>query len=209
MRVGFLHEMYATRGDLEPGLRRVEALTRVDYVLTGLFDSDEVRRYGSALDLPHLGLAPTGDQTLEPSYMILPAGAAMDAVAISQRRGGVKYAVDPRDHPSGHILFSPGGVYREGVLISGELGTALKDEVSAKLFRMFYKELFKGFVKIKVNYVGPEALSMLRRGWRLTQSVKGVGELVEDKVLPVPESAPGVWGKDLPEMVEMREEVKE
>ena len=80
---------------------------------------------------------------------------------VPQRRGGVKYIVDSRQNALSNITFQPGGLYGNDGLISVQLGTALEDDASLQLFRLFYERLFNGFVKVKIYYVGPEALGCL------------------------------------------------
>lgn len=163
--------MFATRADIESGLRRFEAARPIDYVLTGMFDTDHVTRYRSALEIPNLGISNTGDSILEPKYIVVPASDPIRATAIPQRRGGVKFVVDQHNSGSSSFLFCPGGMYRREALISGELGPSMSNDTSTELFGIFCRELLKGFTKVKLYHVGPEAMSLLREGLRLTESV--------------------------------------
>jgi hypothetical protein len=166
LRRGF----YATRVDLEPGLRAFEAATPVTYVRAGYFDSAEPRRVASALDLS-LGNAPTGAMMTEERYLVLPPGAALQVRPVPQRSGGTRFAIDQLLNPDS-VVCCFGGVHGERVLISGEISTIAASEASRALFKSIARSLLRRFEHVGSYWVGCEARKMLDAGSRLTFSVK-------------------------------------
>jgi hypothetical protein len=178
MKKRFLDQVYATRNDMLYGIHRIEKVKPVEYVLTGMFDNDYVTRYPSVDDLPNFGISVSGEHLLEPQYLVVPAGTAIQTERIPQRRGGIKFAINPRLNPIEHILFHPGGLYRDEALISGEMGLGVTyNEVSVDIYELFSNELFEDFVTVKAFHVGPEALELLKKGFRLTPGIKSSREI--------------------------------
>ena len=64
---------FATRRDLEAILAAVEAERRLKYTQVGMFDSPETTTFTSALQIPNLGFAPSGEHTHEPFWLITDA----------------------------------------------------------------------------------------------------------------------------------------
>jgi len=106
--------------------------------------------------------------------MILDADLRVSVMEVPQRRGGVLYAIDEVGNPSAAIL-QLGGVFGDDCLIVTTLmGTS--DDGSREMARMVARELVRGFVKLSVYYVGPEAIEFLRAGRRLTHSARSPRE---------------------------------
>jgi len=95
----------------------------------------------------------------------------MAVVGICPPGGRVVYEIRPVDHPSS-IEFSPGGLWNPRTLIVGEIATMHETAASRELHSLFCKELLRGFTKVKSFEVGPEAMSLLKSGGRLTIDAK-------------------------------------
>jgi len=161
--------MFATRSDLEPGIRIVEANRKLQYVLCGLFDRPATTSYSSLLAVEGLGTSEYSDHIRGPRFLVMSAFRGVEVRVVPQRRGGTKYAVDQEANPSS-IAILPGGLFENRCLLAGQIGTAAEDEEALALFRDFGKLVTKGFKRVKGYAIGPEALSLLQRGVRLTTS---------------------------------------
>lgn len=161
---------YATRADLEPGIRAMESIRSLKYVERGLFPDATPRTLGSALSIPNLGLSNTGDLNLNPFYLVLDSELPIEIRTVPQRRGGVMYAIDEVSNPTAMIL-APGGLHEENCIIVGQ-AMASSDNRSQQVYRRLVSCLVRGFMKVDVYYVGPEALRLWREGARLTHSEK-------------------------------------
>lgn len=166
--------IFATRVDLEPGLKLIEFQRSLRYVVLQLYKSSEYQVYRSLLEVDQLGINTTGDHTRADHYLVVGATVEVKMRAVPQRKGGVHYFVniDPTS-----ITFWPGGLYEKRCLISGDIGTASDDPDSIKLYREFTRAVTKGFKKVGNYYVGPEALRFLDQGVRLI--TMGIDEPVE------------------------------
>ena len=166
--------VFATRADLEPGVRAIESVRKLQYVLCGLFDSAALTAHGSLLEAEDLGVNRTGQHITGPCYLVADALRRIEVRVVPQRRGGTKYAVDQLDNP-GSITILPGGLY-QNCLLAGQIGTIGTDDVALTLFRDYSQEVTRGFKKVKEYRVGPEAVKLLDRGTRLTTSAKSPSE---------------------------------
>jgi len=162
---------FATKADLESLLRKVETEQRLQYVLTGLFDSPITVPMLSLLNAPTVGFVGAGDPNQSPTYLVADRGMLISARPVPQRSGGVKYAVDQGVNPQ-TIALQPGGLFGETCLIAGQVGTVSGDAHSADLFRSFSKEIRRQFTMVKSFYIGKEAVELLDKGFRLTANAK-------------------------------------
>lgn len=167
--------LFATRNDLEPGIRAFEAKRSVKYMETGLFETFPTEVYSSLLEVPDLGIAKYGQAPLEACYLVLDASTEVRIREVPQRRGGVRYALDAVANPKS-INFRPGGMYQDRCLIMGEITTMPDDPTSIELYRLFVREVTKGFVQVQECRIGPEAFRLLESGMRLTQDVRAPTE---------------------------------
>lgn len=113
-----------------------------------------------------LGLT-IGDAVMtSPIYIVVRRGAVPRPQSVPQKRGGVKYLIES---PDDGVRLLCGGLHTEsGALIAGELQLPLVATANAKeLFRLFSRELFRGFTRVRMYWVGPEALERRRAGQRL------------------------------------------
>ena len=144
---------------------------RLRYTLTGLFDSPQLDSLPTLLEREDLGYVQSGDNIQAPARLVSDEKLSIKIREVPQRRGGVKYAVDQKANPD-TIVFRAGGIFEEGCLIAGQVGTASATKASLSLYKVFTKEIGHQFVKVKSYHVGKQAAEWLEKGWRLTANSK-------------------------------------
>jgi hypothetical protein len=167
---------FATRRDLESVIAAVESQRPLQYVQAGMFDSPETKGFHSGLQIPNLGVAPSGDSNLEPFWLVTDSGTNVEIKIVPQRRGGTRYGIDPGLNPESVVLW-PGGVFEQSCVIAGQIGTAMLNPTALELVNLFAREIRRQFKRIKSFYVGPEAEQLLDSGYRLTIGVNTSREL--------------------------------
>jgi hypothetical protein len=160
---------YATREDLDPVIRGVEAVAGFRYARTGLHTSQEYPEYPSALQIPSLGRA-TGDSTaLCEAYLVVRKEEKIAVREVRQNSGEMRYAVDQLINPRS-IVFQSGGLRDGRVIIHGRAATTAQSEEAKEIFSLFKKCLKKDFRKRGAFYVGPTAMRLKDEGFRLTMA---------------------------------------
>jgi hypothetical protein len=179
--------LYATRADLGSVIAAVESQRRLQYVQAGMFDSPEITLFASGLQIPNLGLAPSGDSNHEPFWLITDSGSRIEVKSVPQRRGGIRYGIDPELNPESVVLW-PGGVFEGhvkwrggefngGAVIAGQVGTAMFNPTSIELVNLFASAIRRQLKRIKSYFVGPEAERLLDAGYRLTSGITSSREI--------------------------------
>lgn len=102
-------------------------------------------------------------------YLIIPENNIIKEREISLYAGGYNYAVDQRENPVSAAV-NVGGIYKEGVIIAGKLGTGSTRPFSLKVFHFLSKKIEKKFRRIEEFYVGRKAEEKLDAGWRLVNN---------------------------------------
>jgi hypothetical protein len=180
--------IFATREDLEPGLRLFESQHRVKYVAQFRYStnargepivvphtSPDFQEYDSLLSVPFLGVNRTADHNGD-QYLVTNADVDIPIEGVVQRKGGIHYFIAPNLN-FGCFGFQPGGRYQDQYLICGHIGTTSQHPDSLPLYREFTKAVTKGFKKIGSYKVGPEAQRLMDQGFRMiTISVRSPPE---------------------------------
>ena len=157
---------YATASDLEPIFARLETKYSLAYTRMGSFDSPLMSPFYSGRILPTLGQRLTHTSG-GPDYLVTAAETPVNVETLVIKSGAVRYLVDQLLNPDS-IAFQHGGLYDENTFLYGRVGTASRSKPSINLYRSFSSAITKHFVYIPAAYVGPEALSMMKHGCRLT-----------------------------------------
>jgi hypothetical protein len=165
---------FATKGDLGSVIAAVESQRRLKYTEAGMLDAPVTPTFMSGLQIPNLGLAPSGEHALEPFWLITDADAKVEVKVVPQRRGGIRYGVDPGLNPDSVVIW-PGGRFRDGV-IAGRIGTGMVNPASTELLNLFGREIRRQFKRIKSFFVGPEAEQLLDAGYRLAAGAQSPKE---------------------------------
>lgn len=162
--------LMADEQDAQLLLRMVSAAKNAIFVRAGLFDSAELHPVG-ALELSDIGFARSGDINHEPTYLVAEAVSQFQVRPVPQRNGGVKYAIDQNLNPD-TVVLTLGGRYSDNVVVAGRMGTVSSTKDSLDLYKLFERIIKKTFTRVRAYYVGPQAMEALRRGERLTASVR-------------------------------------
>lgn len=163
-----LRHFFATADDLLPVLDHVESKLSLAYTLTGLFTSPLISAIARGVDIPTLRKPTKGPNAINsPSYLVTPFDVAVQVRDVSQKSGGMLYAVDQLINPES-IILSHGGFFSPEILLYGRVGTVSDSAVAKTLYRAFANAISKQFVRIRAYWVGPEAAKLQREGCRLT-----------------------------------------
>ena len=172
---------FATRADLEPGIRKIEAEIPLQYVAQGWHLTPEPEAFLSALDIPEFGQAvdlsyESGDRRIfkrdnmmeSQKFLVGSQDTKIGAKFVPSASGRIRFDADFEDDAE-TFWFQPGGMAGDSVLVGGCIVQATLDPETVKLYRRFSRTVLKGFVKYPDYYnekwlVGPEALVLLKRG---------------------------------------------
>ena len=115
---------------------------------------------------PGLGSSDAGNVVASPIYQVLRRGEIPPPRAVPQHRGAVKYMIEST---ADSLRLICGGVHAEtGALLAGELQQSVNaNRRTTELFERVARQLFRGFTRVRLYWVGPEALDRLRAGQRL------------------------------------------
>jgi hypothetical protein len=165
-RVRGQHLFFATREDLRPGLEMIESQWELEYQLHEMRADRNFVVLASLLDAPGLGLSKTGQCMSDDGYLVYPRTARPRVRSIPQRRGGVRYDLEPSPEV---VQLLPGGVHiASGAIVSGRVAPVLgASRRGVALYRAFTKTVVGGFHKVHSYWVGPEAYREFRAGKRL------------------------------------------
>jgi len=179
---------FATRDDLLSICDDVESNEHLVYTEMGHRMKLDFRSYLSASSISTLGKASADSSVSTTSYLLLDKE---EKVNYESRRIGErdKFAVYEGINPEG-IELTPGGIYQDGILLSGRLATMGLTKRSNQLYRLFASRIKKQFVRLGAYYVGAAAYAHLEQGWRLTDAVQSPARFD----LRIPTSNPSMEG---------------
>lgn len=160
---------FADLEDIKPIIKEFELAYSAHYFKTGLFEESEIPHYDTALDFPNLGKVAYGDWNMIDNYLVLKKDIELNVREVLQRKGGVRYAVDQGEN-SNSVVFKLGGVFKEGIFITGQIATIHNDEHSKGMMNFLSRKIKKSFTKIDIYYLGKSAMSKFKAGWRFTES---------------------------------------
>lgn len=103
--------IFATRCDLEPGLKEFESKREVKYARCGLYCGPAYDRYFSLLDWTDLGKNATGDHISGPRFLVVPRECKINVECVPQV-GGVPNRSSV-DRPIAWVCDSTGGLSRQ------------------------------------------------------------------------------------------------
>jgi hypothetical protein len=158
---------FATALDLGSVLSPLEAEKPLQYTLTGLFETNKPQTYLSYAHIPEFGRARYPTAAVNPSYLVSLQGAEVRVREVSQKAGGVFFAIDQLGNEY-TVVFRPGGRHGNNVILCGMIGTVSQSAASKALYNFFVKPFRKNFLKKQEFLVGREALDVWNAGARLT-----------------------------------------
>lgn len=159
--------LFAAENDWLPVFSDVEGGAAVEYAAAGVFPINSISTFRCGTDLPHRGRS-TARATVECEYFLASSPpSALTTEAVTAADGVTRYYLSQRRNPQ-TIELCMGGIWQEGVLISGRVATVSDAPESMALMRRFERALRRRFRRIRAALVGPSAGRLLREGWRLT-----------------------------------------
>lgn len=162
--------LYAGAKDLASLVESIDANKSLRYSLTRNYSTDEVQNgiigYDRGAMIPNLGWASAGSANISDSFLVCDRASPIVLRTI-QGNGAEWFSVDQLLNPD-TIEFTPAGIWDDKVVISGRVATVSETSRAQALMRLFSKTIKHHFTKVKAYYVGPEALSLLKSGHRLT-----------------------------------------
>ena len=159
---------FATAEDLLPVLLSVEAKRTVTYTPCGHIHEPRADRFRTARDLPTLfRRQPLESAICGPAYLVTEADTEVVLRQLSRYEGKDRWSVDQLANPDSTV-FRHGGMFKDNVLLQGEVRTAYKTAMAQSLQRAFDAAIHRHFAKVQAFYVGPVAEALLDSGCRLT-----------------------------------------
>jgi hypothetical protein len=167
---------FATKNDWIPILTAFEATLKVKYVPSGMFPNSEPRIYETFRELSDFGEAVWGQSIQERHYLIFMEETPVCSRSVKLNTGETRYVTDHGNNPKSVVLW-PGGVMEaHHAVISGEISKLSKLETTELLFRGLSKLIKKSFPVVDGYRVGPEAVALRHKGYRLTSDIRGPSE---------------------------------
>lgn len=164
-------QVYLTRADWLDVTAAFERRCPVRYARAGEVDG-EVQSWGAAQDTEDFGVAPTGDASTNPWFLILPTDVEPVARTAERRAGVERRVVDRFGNPRS-LQVRPGGAFGALFVIVGEVALPTGDEWVEDAHQALLEELAVCTREVGEFFVGAEALQRRRRGARLTPYVDG------------------------------------
>jgi hypothetical protein len=167
---------FALKGDLLCIIDLVESKGALKYARMGNFARHEIKDGISVFDtgagIPHLGKASADSTAACEAFLVCERETQINLRPVQ----GERVCVDQLANPDS-VVFAPGGIWNEDVVLNGRIGTASDSAISKALMKRFQAAVKKTFSKVKAFYVGPTALVLLKGGKRLAGAVQSPREL--------------------------------
>lgn len=171
--------LFAIADDLYSILEESERAFEIEYVLMGSFENNLIIRYSSFQEIPAFGYTDWSSWAgLDHRYMIIRSGVPINVEEVPQRKGGVRFIIDPMRNPD-VVALCTGGIYtkKENVIIAGTVTGSLPDlAFSVAVYKFVTSRIKKKFKRIGAFYVGPKAEEKLREGSRLVTNERSPRE---------------------------------
>jgi hypothetical protein len=159
---------FATADDLLPVFERVEKRHGLAYTLRELAESAALTKVFSGAAIPTLRApAPAPNAICGHPYLATPADVSVLVREVPQVGGGVRYTFDQVTTPDS-VEVTPGGFYRDDILLYGRVATISTTPFSKQVYRAFASAIAARFRRVRAFYVGPQAAKFWRGGCRLT-----------------------------------------
>lgn len=158
--------LFALRADWVRIFDLVEDGNELQYAPRDQPRNGSLKRVLQGRDLPGLGRA-AGDQVVAcDSWVCGSRDVELRLRPIDAEDGTRRYAMDQLWNPDTTVV-TTGGVWNQGTIICGNVGTRAKAGEGMRLQRLFASHIRKSSTKIGMFWVAPEALNCLEAGWRL------------------------------------------
>ena len=163
--------IYATAEDWMPRILAFEQKYAVEYVRSGMFEEAAPSVFTSVTEIAEMGKSRTGDSVSDSTYVIVPRGGEIHSREVVLNQGGVRYVIDHGTTPAS-VIWRPGGIFEQGrAVIRGDISILPMHPTAIELFGAFSRQATRGFLRKKGYRLGPAALGLYKRGYRLTTGV--------------------------------------
>jgi hypothetical protein len=162
---------FATRADMLAVAGPLEEHFALKYVELGLFEKPSIPQFNRLSEIPGVGFTRSpGAPTIDAHYLLVPLDSEVQPRSVPQRKGGVLWSVDMQGNPES-IEVSPGGIYLESpkILVLGRCATLGSTVFSREVYGFLLSQVKHSYRRNGWVYVGPEAASNCRHGWRLVR----------------------------------------
>ena len=166
---------FASRNDIIAVLDRFDATGAVKYVPSGTISSPSCSGFDKGSSIPNLGTASNASAINSQTFLICTSDTEISLRPLADNDCRIRFAVDQLQNPD-TIVFSPGGLWNNNILLSGRAGTVSQSRLSQDLMKRFQRALKADFQKVRAFYVGPEAMESLKNGQRLTTAAQSPPE---------------------------------
>ena len=170
------HFFFATRADLIPGFEYIESQWELEYHLCDMRPDRDFCFLFSLLAQDTLGMSRMGDAGKDDEYLVYPRDRRPSIRSIPQRKGGTRYVLEPSPET---VHFRPGGLHRESsALVAGRIARGVHANARGdSLYRSLSSALLRGFNKVQMFWLGPDAYAGFKGGQRLvTMSIRSPRE---------------------------------
>ena len=152
-------QFFATKEDLVNLLRAIEIKGSLKYVPAGRSLTPDFECFSKGEDIPKLGIATFASSS----------NWVETKVRLVNHSDGIKsYRIDQSMNPD-TVVFWPGGMWTQDILLMGSVGTASDSVASRRVMRRFHTAIKKYFARTRNGYyVGPAGRKLLESGKRLT-----------------------------------------
>jgi len=164
----YIH-FYATKDDFLEIFNIVDAKKSLRYVLAGHSETKNPPYHIHGKDIPDLGRATSESSISCDTFLVYDSLNVIELIQLKPDGGRQRFYVGQRVNPE-TVAITLGGLWKNGVLISGRIATISETDGAQSLMKLFYSAIQKSFVKIRAFYVGPDAYKLMRSGHRLTQA---------------------------------------
>ncbi|MCE9547320.1 MAG: hypothetical protein K8T25_17750 [Planctomycetia bacterium] len=179
-----LIQFFATKEDMLLVLEAVERDGPLQYVRTGNQLNTDFETFLCGTDIPNLGIANRETGSVCSAFLVTKATVPIAIQSMKGASGVQRYLMDQLLNPD-TVTLTPAGMWGEGIVLQGVVGTASDTAISRELMKRFNSAFKKSFSKIQGRFVGPQALVFFRAGKRLTIAAQSPREF--DLTLSAPE----------------------
>jgi hypothetical protein len=166
---------FAVRDDLLALLATAERRGPLTYTRTGNFDRVVCDRFDRGPEIPGLGQAVADSASAGDAFLVTTPDVPVRLRSLDTASGVRRYCIDQLINPD-TVVFSPGGMWGQGVVVCGRVATVSDTAIARGIMSRFRSGLKKSFHRVRAYWVGPEALALLRAGHRLTASARSPRE---------------------------------
>lgn len=149
----------------------IETSFKLKYVRAGLLDEPPSTK-SSLVDKLDLGIVDHKDWNFNERYLILNRDDKLHVRKVSQKNGGVKYAIDQMKNADSLIISLGGYNKTENAIIASKITTKDNTSFTNLFFKKLNKFLKANNKKVESFYIGADALNMAKEGIRLTEDAR-------------------------------------